>query len=113
MNEQAILRERLRKVEALLARPGHEGERLAAQAAVDRLRERLADLSRQDPISELLFPLADSLGLDLLAAFERQRLAAYSLYRGNLDVARGANAFVRTFFGPRFEDLARFWGVDA
>jgi hypothetical protein len=109
MSEQAILRARLAKVEALLARAGHEGERIAAQAAVERISERLAQLRRENPLSEFLVPLSDFWTEDLLDVFESQRVVAYSLYRTNLAWARGATSFMRAAVWPRSDAVARFW----
>ena len=41
------LREKLRKIEALFAGAGTAGERLAAEAALERVRARLSELGRQ------------------------------------------------------------------
>jgi len=112
MKERALLRERLSKVEALLARPGHEGERIAAQAAVERIGERLAELQREDSMSDLLFPMSEFWRQDLLTAFEGQRTAAYSLYRSNLAWTRGAASFMHAAFWPQSEAIARFWYGD-
>ena len=42
------LREKLRKIEALFAGAGTLGERDAAEAALQRVRARLAELERRD-----------------------------------------------------------------
>jgi phage gp46-like protein len=108
MSEQAILRARLSKVEALLARPGHEGERIAAQAAVERIGERLAQLRRENPLPEL-FPLSDLWADDLLTILESQRVAAYSLYRSQMEWARSATHFMRAALWHQGSAVARFW----
>jgi hypothetical protein len=95
MSEQSVLRARLSKVEALLARPGHEGERIAAQAAIDRIGERLAELRRENSLPEPPFPFDDAWVDDLLSVLERQRVAAHCLYRGNLAWVQGATSFMR------------------
>jgi hypothetical protein len=41
MSIESQLREKLRKIEALFAGAGTAGERLAAEAALERVRERL------------------------------------------------------------------------
>jgi hypothetical protein len=51
------LREKLRKIEALFAGAGTAGERLAAEAALERVRARLGELSRQDPSIEMQFSM--------------------------------------------------------
>ena len=50
MSTESQLREKLRKIEALFAGAGTAGERLAAEAALERVRARLGELSRQDPL---------------------------------------------------------------
>jgi hypothetical protein len=47
MSTESQLREKLRKIEALFAGAGTAGERLAAEAALERVRARLGELSRQ------------------------------------------------------------------
>ena len=49
----ARLREKLRKIEALFAGAGTEGERLAAEAALARIRARLAEFSRSEAPVEM------------------------------------------------------------
>ena len=44
MSIESQLREKLRKIEALFAGAGTAGERLAAEAALERVRERLTEL---------------------------------------------------------------------
>ena len=45
MSTESQLREKLRKIEALFAGAGTAGERLAAEAALERVRERLTNLA--------------------------------------------------------------------
>src|SRR5258708_40091377 len=58
MSTESQLREKLRKIEALFAGAGTAGERIAAEAALERVRERLAELGRQDPSIEM--PVLDA-----------------------------------------------------
>src|ERR1700675_4245879 len=51
MSTESQLREKLRKIEALFAGAGTAGERLAAEAALERVRARLGELSRQEPLT--------------------------------------------------------------
>ena len=48
MTDEAQLREKLRKIEALFAGADTVGEKLAAEAALERVRARLAELERSD-----------------------------------------------------------------
>lgn len=56
---ESQLREKLRKIEALFAGAGTAGERVAAGAALERVRARLAELGRQDPPIEMQFSMPD------------------------------------------------------
>ena len=47
-DEERRLIEKLRKIEALFACPGSDGERLAAESARERIRQRLAMLGRAE-----------------------------------------------------------------
>jgi hypothetical protein len=49
MSIESQLRDRLRKIQALFAGAGTEGERSAAGAALARVRARLAELTERDP----------------------------------------------------------------
>ena len=66
------LRERLRKVEALLAGATSDGERGAAEAAVRRIRERLQISARADPPVELQFTMPDPWSVQLFVALCRR-----------------------------------------
>ena len=46
ISTESQLREKLRKIEALFAGAGTAGERLAAEAALERVRERLTELGK-------------------------------------------------------------------
>ena len=48
MSTESQLREKLRKIEALFAGAGTTGERLAAEAALERVRGRLTELGQKD-----------------------------------------------------------------
>ena len=53
------LREKLRKIEALFAGAATEGERFAAGAAAERIREKLSETAQQEPESEVKFSISD------------------------------------------------------
>ena len=59
MSIESQLREKLRKIEALFAGASTAGERLAAEAALERVRARLAELGRRDPPIEMQFSMPD------------------------------------------------------
>ena len=69
MSGESQLRDKLRKIEALFTGAGTAGERLAAEAALERVRARLAELNRQDPAVEMQFSLVDQWSrLNVIAA---------------------------------------------
>src|SRR3979490_1006420 len=72
MSTESQLREKLRKTEALFAGAGTTGERLAAEAALERVRERLAELGRQDPSIEMQFSMPDQWSRHLFLALSRR-----------------------------------------
>jgi len=55
----AGLQDKLRKIEALYAGAGTPGERDAAEAALERLRARLAEQQASEPPVEIQFSLGD------------------------------------------------------
>ena len=70
-NEQLL--ERLAKVEALFRQAGSPGERVAAGAAMDRLRDRLSALDREGgPETELKFSMPDMWSVRLFVAICRK-----------------------------------------
>src|SRR5258706_11353205 len=82
MSTESQLREKLRKIEALFAGAGTAGERLAAEAALERVRARLGELSRQDPSIEMQFSMPDQWSRHLfLALCRRYGLKPYRYYR--------------------------------
>src|SRR5258706_12426100 len=69
MSTESQLREKLRKIETLFAGAGTAGERLAAEAALERVREGLAELGRQDPSIEMQVSMPDQWSRHLFLAF--------------------------------------------
>src|ERR1700733_12090095 len=82
MSIESQLREKLRKIEALFAGAGTAGERLAAEAALERVRGRLTELGRQDPSIEMQFSMPDQWSRHLfLALCRRYGMKPYRYYR--------------------------------
>lgn len=69
--EEDILRNKLTKIEELFRRAGTSGERVAAGAAIERLKLRL-DTEHGDPEIELKFSLPDVWSLRLFIAVCRK-----------------------------------------
>ena len=72
MTTQAQLRDKLRKIEALFLGAGTAGERLAAEAALARVRAKLAEMERKDSAVEMQFSLADQWSRHLFVALCRR-----------------------------------------
>ena len=82
MNEETLLREKIRKLEALFAGAGTPGEKDAAEAGLERIRARLAELQTSDPPIEMQFSLSDPWTRKLfLALCRRYGLKPYRLPR--------------------------------
>ena len=108
MAGEAQLREKLRKIEALFAGAGTVGERSAAEAALERVRARLAELQRTDPPIEMQFSLPDQWSRQLfLALCRRYGLTPYRLYRQRLTTVmlRVPKGFVDQVLWPEFQEL--------
>ncbi len=108
MAEETQLREKLRKIEALFAGAGTDGERIAAEAARERVRARLAELERSDQPIEMQFSLSDQWARWLfLALCRRYGLKPYRLHRQRLTTVmlRVPKGFVDQVLWPEFNEL--------
>jgi hypothetical protein len=108
LSSEAHLREKLRKIEALFAGTGTLGERIAAEAALERVRARLTELERRDPAIEMQFSLPDQWSRRLfLALCRRYGLKPYRLYRQRLTTVmlRVPTVFVDQVLWPEFQEL--------
>ena len=108
MSTESQLRDRLRKIEALFAGAGTAGERLAAEAALHRIRARLAEFSRRDAAIEMQFSMPDQWSrLLFLALARRYGLKPYRLrrQRRNTVMIRVPQAFVDNVLWPEFVEL--------
>src|SRR5882672_7868240 len=87
---------------------GTAGERLAAEAALERVRERLAELGRQDPSIEMQFSMPDQWSRHLfLALCRRYGLKPYRHYRQrrNTVMIRAPKRFLDQVLWPEFSEL--------
>lgn len=108
MTDEAQLREKLRKIEALFAGASTVGEKLAAGAALERVRARLAELERSDRPIEMQFSLPDQWARQLfLALCRRYGLKPYRLYRQRATTVmlRVPKGFVDQVLWPEFQEL--------
>jgi hypothetical protein len=103
------LREKLRKIEALFAGAGTEGERLAAGAAAERIREKLSKTAQQEPETEMRFSVPDVWSRQLFVALcRRYGLQPFRYHRMHKQsiVIRAPQSFVETVLWPEFEELS-------
>jgi hypothetical protein len=108
MSEEARLIEKLRRIEALFARPGTEGERLAAERARERILARLRDAEKQEPAIEFRFSLNDQWSRRLfIALLRRYGITPYRNrgQRRTTIMARVSEKFIRETLWPEFEAL--------
>lgn len=104
------LAEKLRKLEALFARPGSEGERVAAGNALERLRERLRRLESSQPPVEFHFSLGDDWSRALFVALARRYGLVPFRRRGQrftTVMLRANQIFVNDTFWPEFVELQK------
>lgn len=107
-DEEARLIAKLRKIEALFARPATPGEKAAAGDALRRIRERLRQFERSEPIIEFRFSFADDWSrLLFVALLRRYGLSAYRYprQRRTTVMTRVAASFVRKVLWPEFVQL--------
>ena len=102
MSTESQLREKLRKIEALFAGAGTTGERMAAEAALERVRARLTELGHKDAPVEMQFSMPDQWSRHLfLALCRRYGLSPYRLHRQRR---------IPSWFGRRGTSSIRFFG---
>ena len=82
LDEEQQLIAKLRKIEALFARPSTEGERLAAESASNRIRARLSAIEVPEPAVEFRFSLNDAWSRSLFTAVLRRHGLTPYRYRG-------------------------------
>ena len=72
MTADSVLRDKLRKIEALFSGATTPGEKAAAGAAADRIRQQLKDIGGREPDVEYKFSLADPWSRRLFVALCRR-----------------------------------------
>jgi hypothetical protein len=108
MSIEDQLRERLKKVEALYFGATTEGERGAAEAAVERLKVKLDEVSRRDPAIEMKFSLPDEWSVRLFIALCRRygvRPFRYPRQRTTTIMVRAPRRFFDTVVWRQFSEL--------
>lgn len=108
LDEEQQLVLKLRKIEALFARPGTEGERRAAERASNRIRARLAELEQIEPAVEFRVSLTDAWSrLLFVAVLRRHGLKPYRYHgqRRTTVMVRVAKSYVDATLWPEFLQL--------
>lgn len=108
MATDADLREKLRKIEALHAGAGTEGERLAAEAALERIRARLRQQQARDPAAETKVSLPDQWSRHLFVALCRRyglKPFRYPRQRRTTVMVRAPRGFFDQILWPEFQEL--------
>lgn len=108
MTDEAALREKLRKIEALFAGATTAGEKAAAGAAADRIRERLTDAAKTETPIETKFRIPDAWSMQLFCALcRRYGLRPYRYrrqHRGTVMV-KAPRSFIDRVLWPEFREL--------
>ncbi|MGF1604792.1 MAG: hypothetical protein ACFB22_00485 [Rhodothalassiaceae bacterium] len=104
------LREKLRKIEALYAGAATAGEKSAAGAAADRIRQQLKAARKTEPAEEFKFSIPDPWSRRLFIALCRRygvRPFRYPRMRHQTVMISAPPSFVQETLWPEFEDLSR------
>lgn len=107
--EQA-LREKLRKISALFEGAATIGERSAAAAAIERVRQALAAMQKTEPLTEMQFTLPDRWQRRLFAALCRRyglEPYRYKRQRYTTVMVRCPRSFVDRTLWPEYIELKR------
>ncbi|MGH6814682.1 MAG: hypothetical protein ACREC6_03165 [Hyphomicrobiaceae bacterium] len=108
MSTEDALREKLRKIEALFAGAQTQGERVAAGAAADRIRVRLAETQGREAATEMKFSLGDPWSRQLFVALCRRyglRPYRYPRMKRQTLVVRVPPTFLNTILWPQFREI--------
>ena len=109
MTPEQLLREKLRKIEALFAGAATEGERVAAGAAAERIRDRLGLAAGKEKEIEMKFSISDVWSRQLFVALCRRyglRPFRYRRMHRQTIIIRTPKSFVEQVLWPEFEELS-------
>lgn len=100
--------QKLQRIEALHARAGSAGEKVAAERARERIQERLKQLAADEPPVEFRFSLSDQWSRHLFVALLRRYGITPYRYRGQRRttvMARLSCSFANDTLWPEFLEL--------
>jgi hypothetical protein len=109
MTPEQTLRDKLRKIEALFAGAATAGERAAAGAAAERIRERLGRTAGQEKPQEMRFSIPDVWSRQLFIALCRRyglRPFRHRRMHRQTIVLQVPRSFVDQVLWPEFEQLS-------
>jgi hypothetical protein len=108
MNDEAALRDKLRKIEALFAGAATAGEKAAAGAAADRIRSRLRQEEKREKPVEMRFSFPDPWSRQMFIALCRRyglQPYRYSRMRRQSLMVRAPETFLNTVLWPEFQEI--------
>lgn len=108
--DDRLLRDKLRKIEALFAGAATAGERQAAGAAAERIRARLAEAQAQEAAIEMRFSVGDPWARQLFVALCRRygmKPFRYRRMHRQTIVISAPKSFVEQVLWPEFQELSR------
>jgi hypothetical protein len=109
MTPEQALREKLRKIEALFAGAATQGERVAAGAAAERIRDRLGLAAGKEKEIEMTFSISDVWSRQLFVALSRRygiRPFRYRRMHRQSIIIRAPKSFVEQVLWPEFDELS-------
>lgn len=109
MTPEQSLREKLRKIEILFAGAATEGEKVAAGAAAERIRDRLGQAADKEKEIEIKFSIPDVWSRQLFVALCRRyglRPFRYRRMHRQTIIIRAPKSFVERVLWPEFEELS-------
>ena len=108
MYDENILRDKIRKIEALFERASCEGERQAAEAALHRVKEKLDDIKQTEKIIEMKFSFTNNWSRRLFVALCRRyslKPYRYKRQRYTTIMLRVPEFFVNETLWPEFLEI--------
>ncbi len=108
MTSEQQLREKLRKISALFEGATTQGEKVAAAAAIDRIKQALASLTKVERTVEVQFTLPDRWQRRLFAALcRRYGLEPYRYKRQRFTtvMVRAPKSFIDKTLWPEYMEL--------
>jgi len=108
MTPEHILRDKLRKIEALFAGGATDGERAAAGAAAQRIRDRLGQAASTEKPTEVRFSIPDAWSRHLFIALCRRyalRPFRYRRMHRQSIIIKAPRSFIDKVLWPEFQEL--------